>query len=116
MTYQTSLGIFSFSLVPYQKLIFSSNIYLLLLLLAHFSLGRSFSIQSQMKNLLKMEIISIDHKEDIYVHASDNIFSQINKLVLNQDKVRKAKMQHEQKLWLDPYRETWKSSLSISCS
>ena len=63
-----------------------------------------------------MKIIGTDHKEDIYVHASDNIFSQINKLVLNWDKVRKTKMGHAQNIWLNPYRETWNPSLSIPCS
>ena len=58
-----------------------------------------------------MENISIDHKEDIYVHASDNLFSQINILVSNQDKVKKTKMKHAQKFCLDPYRETWESLL-----
>ena len=54
VTYQTSLGIFSFSLVPDKKLIFSPNIYLLSLLLAQFSLGLSSSIESQIKDLLKI--------------------------------------------------------------
>ena len=39
VTYQNSLGIFSFSLVPDKKLSFSSNIYLLSLLLDQLSLG-----------------------------------------------------------------------------
>jgi hypothetical protein len=116
VTYQISLGIFSFSLLLDKKLRFSSNIYLLLLLLDDFCPGQSFFVQSQIKDLLKMEIRSTDHKEYIYVHASDSLFSQINKLVSNWDKVRKTKMKHAQKLWLDPYRETSKASLSTSCS
>ena len=55
-----------------------------------------------------MANISTDQKEDLHVYASDNILSQINNLVSNRDKVRKTKMKQAQKLWLDPYRETWK--------
>ena len=44
-----------------------------------------------------MENIGTDHKEYIYDYASDNICSQINKLVLNQDKVRNTKIQHAHK-------------------
>ena len=62
-----------------------------------------------------MENISTNHKEYIYVSTSANFFSQINKLVLKRDKVRKTKMQHAKMLWLVPYRETWKTSLSIFC-
>ena len=83
VTYQKSLGTFSFYLVYGKKLIFSLNIYLLSLLLDQLSLGQSFSIQSEIKGLLKMTNICSDHKEDIYVHAFDNLFSQINKLVSN---------------------------------
>jgi hypothetical protein len=111
VTYQTILGTFLFYIVYGKKLIFSLNIYLLSLLLDQFSLGQSFSIQSQIKYLLKMESIRIDH-----VYASDNLCSQINNSVSNRDKVRKTKMKHAQKFWLDAYRETWKTSLSISCS
>ena len=68
-TYQTTLGTFSFYLVYGKKLIFSLNIYLLSLLLSHFSPGQS-SMQSQIKDLLKMENISTD-----YVYASENLFS-----------------------------------------
>ena len=116
VTYQTSLGIFSFYLVPNKKLSFPPNIYLLSLLLAQFSPGQSSSIESQIKDLLKMENIGTDHKGYIYVHASNNLFYQINKLVSNRDKFKKNKMKHAQKLWPDPYRETWKTSLSTSCS
>ena len=56
-----------------------------------------------------MENISIDHKEELHVYASDNICSQIGNPVSNQDKVRKTKMRNAQKLWFDPYRETWKN-------
>ena len=121
VTYQNSLGIFSFSPIPDKKLSFSSSIYLLSLLLDQLSLGKSISIQSisiqsEIKYLLKMANIGTNHKEYIYVYASDNLCSQINKLVSKRDKVRKAKMKHAQKLWLDPYRETWKTSLPISYS
>ena len=59
-----------------------------------------------------MENIGTDQKEYIYVYASDNICSQINKLVLKRGRVRKTKKKRAHKLWLDPYRETWKTSLS----
>jgi hypothetical protein len=81
VTYQNSLGIFSFSLVPDKKLSFPSNINLLSLLLDQLSLGQSFSIQSEIKDLLKTENIGTNHKGYIYVYASDNLCSQINKLV-----------------------------------
>jgi hypothetical protein len=116
VTYQTSLGTFSFYLVYGKKLIFSLNIYLLSLLLDQFSVGQYFAIQSQIEDLLKMANKNNGHKEDLHVYTSDNIFSQINNLVSNRDKVRKTKMEHAQKLWLDPYGETWKASLSTSCS
>ena len=116
MTYQNSLGIFSCSLVPDKKLSFSSHIYLLLPLSDQFSSWQSFSMQSEIKDLLKMENIGTDQKEYIYVYASDNICSQINKLVLRRGRVRTTKEKHAHKLWLDLYRETWKTSLSTSCS
>ena len=116
VTYQNSLGIFSWSLVPDKKLSFSSNIYLLSLLLDQLYLGQSFPLQSKIKDLLKMENIGTDHKGYIYVYASDNLCSQINKLVSKRDRVKKTKEKHAHKLWLDPYRETCKISLSTSCS
>ena len=94
----------------------SSYIYLFSLLLDQLYPGQSFSIQSEIKDLLIMENIGTDHKGYIYVYASDNLCSQINKLVLNRDRVRNTEMQHAKKLWLDPYRETWKTSLSTFCS
>lgn len=94
VTYQKSLGIFSFSLVPNKKLSFSSNIYLLSLLLDQLYLGQSFSIQSEIKDLLKMENIGTDHKGYIYVYTSNNLCSQINKLVSKWDKARRTKMKH----------------------
>ena len=116
VTYKTASGIFSFSLVYGKKLSSSPNIYLLSLLLDQFSPGQSFVMQSQIKDLLKMENKNSDQKEDLHVYTSDNLFSQINNLVSNREKVRKTKMEYAQKLWLDPYRDTWKTSLSISCS
>ena len=107
VTYQTIFGIFSFSLISNNKFSLSPNIYSSSLLLAQISQGQSFVIQFQIKYLLKMGNISTDHKEELHVYASDNIFSQISNLVSNQDKVRKTKMRNAQKLWLDPYRETW---------
>ena len=71
MIYQNSLGIFPFSLVPDGKLI--SNIYLLSLLLDQLSIGQCFSIQSEIKGLLKMPNIGINHKEYIYIYASKNL-------------------------------------------
>ena len=112
--YQNSLGIFSCSLVPNKELRFSSNIYLLPLLLDQLYPRQSFSIRPETKDLLKMENIGTDHKGYIYVFASDNLCSQINKLVLKRDRVRNTKEKHAHKLWLDPYRETWRTSLSIS--
>jgi hypothetical protein len=115
MTYQNSLGIFSCSLVPNKKLIFPSNIYYLSLLLDQLSPGQSFSIQSEIKDLLKMANIGTDHKGYIYVYTSENLFTQINKLVSNREGVRKTDMKHAKKIWLDSYRETWRTSLSTSC-
>ena len=89
---KTSLGTFSFSLGYDKKLSFSPHIYLLSLLVAQFSSGQSSSIESQIKDLLKVESIKTDH-----VYASDNIFSQINKLLSNRDKARKTNMKHAQK-------------------
>ena len=63
-------------------------------------------LRSSIKDLLKMENIGTDHKEYIYVYASNHLCPQINKLVSKQDNVRKTKMQHAKMLWLDPYRET----------
>ena len=94
VTYQTYLGTFSFYLVYGKKLIFSPNIYLFSLLLDQFSLGQYFPIQSQINDLLKMENINIDCREDFHVYTSDDLCSQINNLVSNQDKVTKTKMKH----------------------
>ena len=98
VTYQNSLGIFSCSLVPDKKLSLSSNIYLLSLLLDQLYPGQSFSIQSEIKDLLKMENIGTDHKEYIYDYASDNLCSQIHKLVSKLERVRKTKKKHAHKL------------------
>ena len=57
-------------------------------------------MQSQIKDLLKMENIRTNH-----VYASDNLFSQIGNLVSNQDKFRKTKMRNAQNLWLESNRE-----------
>jgi hypothetical protein len=116
VTHQNSLGIFSCSLVLDKKLSFTSNIYLLPLLLDQLYPSQYFSIQSEIKDLLKMENIGTDHKGYIYVYALDNLFYQINKLVSNRDRVRKTAMQNPKKFWLDPYRETWITSLLTSCS
>ena len=70
VTYQIALGIFSSSLVLDKKLSFSSNIYILSLLLDQLYLGQSFSIQAEIKDLLKMENIGTDHKGYVYVYAS----------------------------------------------
>ena len=113
---KNSLGIFSCSFVPDKKLSFSSNIYPLPLLLDQLYLGQSFSIQSEIKDLLKMENIGTDQKDHIYVYASDNICSQINKLVSKRGRVRKTKEKHAHKIWLDHHRETWITSLSTFCS
>ena len=116
VTYQNYLGIFSCSLVPNKKLSSSSNIYLLSLLLDQLYPVQSFSIQSEIEDLLKMENIGIDHKGYIYVYTSDNICSQINKLVSKRDRFRKTRKKHANFFCLDPYRETWKTSLSTFCS
>ena len=63
-----------------------------------------------------MEYIITNNKEDLHANTSDNLFSQIGNLVSNQDKVKKTKMRNAHKLWLDPYRETWKTSLSLPFS
>ena len=86
VTYQTYLGTFLFYLVYGKKLISSLNVYLLSILLDQFS-PRQSSMQSQIKDLLKMENISTGH-----VYELDNLFSQINNLVLNRDNVIKTKM------------------------
>ena len=70
-----------------------------------------FATQSEIKNLLKVTNISIGHKEEINVHALDNLCSQIGNVVSNQDNVRKAKMRNAQKIYLNPYRETGKTLL-----
>ena len=114
VTYQNST--FSWSLVPDKKVSFSSHIYLLSPLSDQLYLGQYFSIQSEIKDLLKIENIGTDKKEYIYVYALDNICSQINKLGSKWDKVRKTKKKHTHKFWLDLYRETWKTSLSTSRS
>ena len=116
VTYQNSLGIFSWSLVPDKKVNFSSHIYLLSPLSDQLYLRQYFPIQSKIKDLLKMENIGTNHKEYIYVYASDNLCSQINKLVSKWYRVKKTKEKHAHKLWLDPYRETSKTSLLTSCS
>lgn len=59
---------------------------------------------------------STNHKQELHVYASDNLFSKINNMVPNRDKVRKIKMRNEQKIWLDPYWVTWKTSLLGPCS
>ena len=116
VTYQNYMRIFSWSVVPNKKVSFSSHIYLLLPVSDQFSHGQSFSIQSEIKDLLIVANIGTDHKEYIYVYASDNLCSQINKLVSKRDRVGKTKEKHAHKLWLDPYRETWITSLSTFCS
>ena len=116
MTYQNSLGIFSCALVPDKKLNSSSNIHLLSFLLDQLYPGQTFFIQSEIKDLLKMDNIGTDQKEYIYVYALDNICSQINKLVSKRGRIRKTKEKHAHKLWLDTYRETWITSLLTSCS
>ena len=116
VAYHNSLGIFSWSLVPDEKVSFSSHIYLLSPLSYQLYPGQSFSIQSEIKDLLKMENIGTDKKEYICVYPSDNICSQINKLVSKRGRVRKTKKEHAHKLWLDPYKETWITSLSTFCS
>ena len=112
VTYQIVLGIFSFSHVDNKKFIFSPNIYSLLLLLAQISQGQSFVIQFQIKDLLKIENISIDHKEELHVYASNKLFSQINNMMLNQDKVKKTKMKYAQISGLIPIGRLEKPSLS----
>jgi hypothetical protein len=113
VVYQNSLGIFSWSLSPDKKVSFSSNIYLLSPLSDQLYPGQSFPIQSEIKDLLKIENIGTDKKEYICVYPSDNICSQINKLVSKRGRVRNTKDKHAHKLWLNPYRETWINSLSI---
>ena len=90
--YQNALGIFSFSLFYSKKVNISLNIYI----------SSLSSVQFQVKYFFKI----IDNREELHVYASENLLSQINNLVSNQDKVRKTKIKHAQKLWLDPYKET----------
>ena len=99
------------------KLSLSPNIYLSSLLLPQYSKGQYFNvIQSQIKDFLKVANKSKDPKEEFHVYASGNLCSKISNLVLNWEKVKKTKRKHAQKIWLDPYRETWKTSLSMPCS
>ena len=91
VTYQNSMGIFSFSLVLDKKLSFPSNIYLFSLLLDQLSPRQSISIQFEIKDLFKMENIATGHKGYIYVYASDHICSQISKLVSKWDKVKRLR-------------------------
>ena len=119
VTCQTTLGIFSFSLVYSKKLSLSQNIYLSSLLLAQFSQGQSFNvIQSQIKDFLKVANKINDHKEEFQVYAYGNLCFQISIIVSNWDKSNKTKWKHTQfqKLWLDPYMETWTTSLSMHFS
>ena len=62
-----------------------------------------------------MEIKSNDSKEKFHVYASGNLCFQISNLELNWDKDSKAKGKHKQfqKVCLDPYGDTWKTSMSI---
>jgi hypothetical protein len=104
VTYQTTLGVFSFPLVHSKKMSLSLNVYLSSLLLDQSTQGQSFDVtQSQIE-------------EEVHVYASGKPCFQISSLVSNWDKVRKTKRKHAQNLWLDPYRETWKTSLSMPCS
>lgn len=87
VTHQTSLGTFSFCLSYGKTLSLSSNFYLLSLLSTHFPQGHSFSTQSQIKYLLKMEIISTNEKEYLYT-----IFSlKSTNWSQNRDKIKKTK-------------------------
>ena len=73
VTFQTALGIFSFSLVYSKKLSLSPNIYLSSLLLAQSSQGQSSDvIESQIKYFLKVANKSSDPKEEFHVYASGN--------------------------------------------
>ena len=115
VTCQTALGIFLISLVYSNKLSLSQNIYLSSLLLAQSTQGQSFNvIQSQIKDFLKVADKSNDPKAKFYVYASGNLCSQVSNMGSNWDKVRKTKRKHTQKLWLDPYRETLKTSLLVA--
>lgn len=116
VTYQNSLGIFSWSLVPDKKLSFSSHIYLLLPLSDQFFPEQSFSIQSKIKDLLKMENIGTDQKEYIYVYASENICSQINKLVLKKGRVKNTKRNMLISFGLIPTGRFGKPPYQQSCS
>ena len=48
-------------------------------------------MRSQIKDLLQMDNLSIDHKGELHAYTSDNLFSQISNLVSNRDKVIKTK-------------------------
>ena len=76
------------------------------------------AIQSQIKDFLKVANKSSDPKEEFHVYAFGTLCFQINNMVSNWDRVSKAKGKHTQfqKVWPDPYKETWKTSLSIPCS
>ena len=100
-------------LCSWQESKFSSHIYLLSPLSDQLYPGQYFPIQSEIKDLLKIENIGTDHKEYIYDYASDNLGSQIHKLVSKWERVRKTKKKHAHKLWLNSYRQTWINSLSI---
>ena len=113
VTCQTALGIFTFSLVYRNKLSISPNIYLPSLVLSQYAQGQSFNvIQSQIKYFLK------DPKTKFHVYACGNLCFQISNLVSNWDKANKAKQKHMQfqKIWIEPYKETWKTSLSMHYS
>ena len=104
VTYKNALGISSFSLVYSKKMSLSLNICLFSLSLTQSSQGKYFdAIHSQIK-------------EETHVYASGNPCFQISNLVSNWGKVGKTKRKHAQNIWLHPYRETWKTSLSIPCS
>ena len=97
VTYQMSLGTFSFYLCYGKKLIFSQYIYLLSPQLAQSSTGKSFAIEFQIKDLLKMENLRNVHKGKLHAYTSVNLFSQISNLVSNHDKVRMNEMKHASK-------------------
>ena len=118
VTCQNPMGIFSFSLVYRKKLNLSPNIYLSSLLLDQSCQGKSFDvIQSQIKDILKVANKSSDLKREFHVFAFGDLCFQISNLVPNSKKVSKAKRKHTiSKAWIDPYTETWKTSLSMHCS
>jgi tetrahydromethanopterin S-methyltransferase subunit H len=47
-----------------------------------------------------MENLSIDHKVGLHAYISDNLGSQIHKLISRWESVRKNKKKHAHKLWL----------------